>query len=173
MERLDLRKLTGAHLKPYRQMDDDAPMPEEGAVLVSLERLTAESETLLAHNYPVGLLVPGQAKAADLAPWLDKVALIAIRFEKFSDGRGFSLAHRLRDEQGFGGEIRATGHLIADHAEFLLRSGVTSVELSDPLAVDHFIKRLKLYSLWYQDTLDARPTILELRHGRTRKRLAS
>ncbi|WP_281299880.1 MULTISPECIES: DUF934 domain-containing protein [unclassified Iodidimonas] len=173
MERLDLRKLTGAHLKPYRSIDDEAPLPDEGGVLVSLARLKKDRAALAARKSPYGLLVNGDEKAANLAPHLEGLAVIAIHFGKFSDGRGFSLAHRLREDHGFSGEIRATGGLIADHAEFLLRSGVSSVELADPIIVAQFIKRLKLYSVWYQDAHDARPTALELRHGRTRKRLAS
>lgn len=173
MERLDLRKLSSDRLRPFRRLADDEAAPAEGGVLVSLDRLARDADALLARGFPPGLVVPGDTPAALVAPWLGRVALVAIDFPKFSDGRGFSLANRLRDQFGYKGEIRAIGQLIADHAEFLLRAGVSSVELRDALAVVRFRKRLKLYSVWYQDARDARPTVLELRHGRTRRRLAS
>jgi phosphoadenosine phosphosulfate reductase len=57
---------------------------------------------------------------------------IAISFPTFTDGRGFSLARLLRERHGFKGEIRAIGHLIPDHGQFLLRSGFDTVEIADP-----------------------------------------
>ena len=57
---------------------------------------------------------------------------IAISFPSFTDGRGFSLARILRERHGFGGEIRAVGHLIPDHGQFLLRSGFDTAEITDP-----------------------------------------
>ncbi|GAB4571427.1 MAG: hypothetical protein Tsb008_02400 [Rhodothalassiaceae bacterium] len=173
MELLDLRKLTSGSLRPYRRLAAGEPIPAEGAILVDPARFAKERSILRATGRPVGLVVDGGTAAVDIAPFLGEIALLAIEFAKFSDGRGFSLATRIRRHHGFAGEIRALGALIPDHAEFLLRSGVTSVALADGLAVERFRKRLRLYSVWYQDAEDARPTALELRHGRTRRRLAS
>jgi phosphoadenosine phosphosulfate reductase len=60
---------------------------------------------------------------------------IAISFPTFTDGRGFSLARLLRERHGFKGEIRAIGHLIPDHGQFLLRSGFDTAEITEPDAV--------------------------------------
>ena len=57
---------------------------------------------------------------------------IAIRFPVFGDGRGISLAVLLRERHGFKGEIRAVGYLIPDLAQFLLRSGFDTAEITDP-----------------------------------------
>ena len=57
---------------------------------------------------------------------------IAIRFPIFGDGRGISLAVLLRERHGFKGEIRAVGYLIPDLAQFLLRSGFDTAEITDP-----------------------------------------
>jgi phosphoadenosine phosphosulfate reductase len=59
---------------------------------------------------------------------------IAISFPVVTDGRGFSLARLLRERHGFKGEIRAIGHLIPDHGQFLLRSGFDTAEITDPEA---------------------------------------
>lgn len=83
--------------------------------------------------------------ATVLEPTADEAALqdaaggnagpIAIAFPSFTDGRGFSLARLLRERHGFKGEIRAVGHLIPDHGQFLLRSGFDTAEITDPEAV--------------------------------------
>lgn len=80
--------------------------------------------------------------ATVLEPTADEAALsaaaggnagpIAISFPSFTDGRGFSLARLLRERHGFKGEIRAVGHLIPDHGQFLLRSGFDTAEITDP-----------------------------------------
>ena len=90
-----------------------------------------------------GTLVPDPAEVATvLEPTADADTLaaaasgnagpVAIRFPAFGDGRGISLAVLLRERHGFTGEIRAVGHLIPDLAQFLLRSGFDTAEITDP-----------------------------------------
>lgn len=90
-----------------------------------------------------GAVVDGpDAVATVIEPTADEDALataaggnagpIAIMFPSFTDGRGFSLARLLRERHGFTGEIRAVGHLIPDHGQFLLRSGFDTAEIADP-----------------------------------------
>jgi uncharacterized protein (DUF934 family) len=59
-----------------------------------------------------------------------ELGLIAIAFPSFGDGRGFSLARRLR-RSGFTGILRASGPLIADQLAYALACGFDEVELSD------------------------------------------
>ncbi|MDH3265042.1 MAG: DUF934 domain-containing protein [Paracoccaceae bacterium] len=68
-------------------------------------------------------------EALDLAG----VAAIRIDFPKFSDGRGFTLARRLR-AMGFEGRLRAAGHVIADQYAMARRSGFDEVEIDAALA---------------------------------------
>jgi phosphoadenosine phosphosulfate reductase len=90
-----------------------------------------------------GTLVQDPVEVATvLDPTADEAALaaaasgnagpVAIRFPSFGDGRGISLAVLLRERHGFTGEIRAIGHLIPDLAQFLLRSGFDTAEITDP-----------------------------------------
>ncbi|MGH6735072.1 MAG: phosphoadenylyl-sulfate reductase [Methyloceanibacter sp.] len=89
-----------------------------------------------------GALVGGATEVSTvLEPTADESALseaaggnagpIAISFPVVTDGRGFSLARLLRERHGFKGEIRAVGHLIPDHGQFLLRSGFDTAEIKD------------------------------------------
>ncbi|MEL7088413.1 MAG: DUF934 domain-containing protein [Planctomycetota bacterium] len=64
---------------------------------------------------------------------LDRWALIRIDFPSFADGRGFSIARALR-QRGYGGTLRARGHVIADQYAMARRSGFDEVEISDDLA---------------------------------------
>lgn len=66
--------------------------------------------------------------AAGPAPWRELAAL-SIAFPAFSDGRGFTLARRLRSEFGFAGAIIATGDVIPDQADYLRRCGFSHVEI--------------------------------------------
>ncbi|MCB1390491.1 MAG: DUF934 domain-containing protein [Rhodobacteraceae bacterium] len=78
----------------------------------------------------------------DLAPDVDVAALsgqlegveaIRIAFPAFSDGRGLTLAARLR-RMGFAGRLRASGHIIADQYAMVRRAGFDEVEIADDLA---------------------------------------
>ena len=68
-----------------------------------------------------------------LAHLTQGAALVRIDFPSFSDGRGFTLASRLR-AQGFAGRLRARGHVIADQYAMARRMGFDEVEISDELA---------------------------------------
>jgi uncharacterized protein (DUF934 family) len=107
---------------------DDADLPADGApALVSAARLPA----LPPRNAPLGVLLQPDTDLASLAPHLSRLSLVALRFPKHRDGRGFTQARALRERYGFTGEIRATGHLLPDQYAFLLRCGVTQVEVPD------------------------------------------
>jgi uncharacterized protein (DUF934 family) len=82
---------------------------------------------------PAGLeLGPGDDPYA-LAGRLGGVAIVRINFPKFSDGRGFTLARRLR-AAGYRGRLRAAGHVIADQYAMARRAGFDEVEIGDELA---------------------------------------
>lgn len=58
--------------------------------------------------------------------------LLRIRFAAMGDGRGFSLARRLR-ARGYAGRLRAAGPLVADQFAALARVGFDEVEVSDTM----------------------------------------
>ena len=59
--------------------------------------------------------------------------MIRVDFPSFADGRGFTIARRLR-LMGYRGRLRAKGHVIADQYAMARRSGFDEVEISDALA---------------------------------------
>lgn len=59
--------------------------------------------------------------------------MIRIPFPSFTDGRGFTLARRLR-QMGYSGHLRAVGHVLADQYAMARRVGFDDVEIDAPLA---------------------------------------
>ena len=104
--------------------------------LAALEALT---ETVLVTD--TGFAPVDRAEVLDLQSDADSQALTAaltastirIAFPSFADGRGFTLARRLR-QMGFAGHLRAKGHVLADQYAMARRSGFDDVEIDRALA---------------------------------------
>lgn len=77
--------------------------------------------------------VPSDVDPDDLADRLDSLDLIRIDFPSFADGRGFTIARRLR-LMGYQGRLRARGHVISDQYAMARRSGFDEVEIDQALA---------------------------------------
>jgi uncharacterized protein (DUF934 family) len=77
--------------------------------------------------------LPNHVDAAVLKGRLQQIEVIRIPFNSAQDGRGFSLARRLRD-LGYRGRLRAFGHVISDQFRYALSCGFDEVEISDELA---------------------------------------
>lgn len=77
--------------------------------------------------------LPNDADAEALAEAVQTQATIRIAFPSFADGRGFTLARRLR-QMGFAGPLRAKGHVLADQYAMARRSGFDEVEIDRALA---------------------------------------
>jgi len=81
----------------------------------------------------VGINLPGSADPMELAGRLRDTPLIRVNFASFADGRGFTIARRLR-LMGYKGRLRAAGHVIADQYAMARRAGFDEVEISDEIA---------------------------------------
>jgi uncharacterized protein (DUF934 family) len=76
---------------------DDAPVPEGVAVILPAARLLADARELVLRQAPTGIVWPNDRKLAELAPDLDWIALVALVFPNFRDGRAYSQARLLRE----------------------------------------------------------------------------
>lgn len=132
---------------PWRIVESEAEIPLEGDILVPLERLAAVSDELGqslgkdagGNTRRVGVMLAPDDDIEALAGRLDAVSLIALEFPKFSDGRAFSHAARLRGQYGYSGELRAIGDVLIDQIPMMLRVGFTSFAVSHAVT----LKRLK------------------------------
>ncbi len=68
-----------------------------------------------------------------LKSFLPYLNAISIEFPSEKDGRGFSLARRLR-QLGYLGTLRATGHVIVDHYRHAMQSGFNQIAIPTKLA---------------------------------------
>jgi uncharacterized protein (DUF934 family) len=129
---------------------DDAPLPEDVPVIVPAARFLADAEEILQRDTPVGVMWPNNRKVAELAPHLDRLALVALIFPVFKDGRAYSQARLLRERYDFRGELRATGQVLRDQFLFQMRAGFDSFEVTKPGDVDAFAAAMARYSVFYQ-----------------------
>ena len=135
----------------WTNVDDDAPLPE-GPALISFARLERDKDALSGRDAPLGVSVSSKTKAEDLAPYLDRVSLVAIQFPVSKDGRGFTIARTLRERFGYKGELRAIGHILPDQYVHLLRVGMTNVEIPDGTEA-RWREALGFYDVAYQPAI--------------------
>ena len=105
---------------------------------------------------------------AELAPHLDRLALVALEFPSFKDGRAYSQARVLREQYGFHGELRATGNVLRDQLPFMVRCGFDSFESEQKGFADALATARTLFSVVYQPAEDDRtPAALLRLHNAT------
>jgi uncharacterized protein (DUF934 family) len=115
----------------WTTLDEAAPIPSTGAIIVAFARWSAESDALARRADPVGVtIVPGKDALAQL-PEAAERPLVALNFPKFGDGRAFSYAELLRERFDFTGDLRATGDVLLDEIGLMLRCGFSSFEVTD------------------------------------------
>jgi uncharacterized protein (DUF934 family) len=148
---------------------DGAELPGDGAVLISAARFLEDPEAMLRRSGKTGVIWPNNRDVDDLVPYLDRLAVIALVFPSFRDGRAYSQARLLRERYGFDGELRATGQVLRDQFVFMLRAGFDAFEVRKESDAEAFTATAKRYSVFYQPTGDGRLTALhrrmQLRHS--------
>ncbi len=147
----------------YVRVLDDAPLPEGVPVLLTAARFLADARELVERDAPLGVLWPNDRRVAELVPFVDRLALIALVFPKFKDGRAYSQARLLRERYGFRGELRATGEVLRDQFQFLLRSGFDAFEVKKPADAAVFAEAAARFSVFYQPSADGRLPVLRRR----------
>lgn len=142
--------------------DEDA-IPASGHVLVPAARFFAESDALLARKDKIGVIWPNSRDIEELAPYLQKLAAVALVFPTFRDGRAYSQSRILRERYAYKGEIRATGQVLRDQFVFMLRAGFDAFLVKKESDAEAFANVAKRYSVFYQPTGDGRSTAFRRR----------
>jgi uncharacterized protein (DUF934 family) len=110
----------------------------------------------LAERRKVGVRLNPDEPVEQLADVLPHLAVVALEFPKFRDGRGYSSAALLRDRYGYAGEIRAVGEVLRDQASCLIRCGFDAFELSDGSTLDAWARSAFRFRHVYQAAEDQR-----------------
>lgn len=115
-----------------------------------------------------GVAWPNYRPVAELAPYLDRLALVALSFPTFKDGRAYSQARLLRGQHGFDGEIRATGQVLQDQFAFMVRAGFDALQVTRDADAAAFDRAVAAIPVVYQPSADDRMTAFRARVGRAR-----
>ncbi|WP_421865701.1 DUF934 domain-containing protein [Motiliproteus sp.] len=139
------------------EMDEDTLIPPTAQQLVFLPLsrwLAMQASVEMPEGKKlVGVWFDGEADIAALIDHLDRLPAIAIRFNSFQDGTGFSLGALLRESHGYGGELRAFGQLIADQAPQLRRCGFNAIALQPGESLETAMSMLEGMNLSYQGSI--------------------
>ncbi len=144
-------------------IDDDATLPADGAVIVNLERWQSSREELLQRDEPVGVRLRSDQPPELIGAGLDKLAVVALEFPGFRDGRAYSYARLLREKYDYRGELRAVGDVHLEQLHFMVRTGIDAFEIHSEDPKGDFEIAATDFSVWYQPTADGRRTAVELR----------
>ncbi len=139
-------------------------LPTGVPLIVSLEQWQAHRDALLARGTPLGIRLRSDQSPARIADDLAHVAVVALEFPRYRDGRAYTHARILKERLGYTGEIRAVGDVLQEQLHFMQRCGFNTFDVAAPdpglawrtIAGDH--------TVWYQATGDGRPRALNRRH---------
>ena len=137
--------------------DAAAPIPNKNDVpflIVPLKIWQARRDELMARGGSLGLLLQANDEPIPFSSDMSIFALIAIHFEKFTDGRGYSLGRLLRERYCFRGELRAVGDVLQDQLFYMKRSGFNAFAIRADKSIDAALKSLKDFSETYQGAWD-------------------
>lgn len=149
----------------FTRIADGEPIPDRGAVLVSLATWQTNRAPLSLRHAPVGVVLASDEHPEAIAGSVESLRLVALEFPSFRDGRAYSYARLLRERYGFAGELRAIGDVLLEQLHYMERVGFNAFEIDsdDPLA-DLAIADQD-FSVWYQPAADSRPSAAQLRAG--------
>ena len=148
---------------PFVLVGDDAELSEAGAVLVTAKRFLQDAGAILQRSAKAGVIWPNNRDVDELVPYLDRLAVVALVFPSFRDGRAYSQARLLRERFAYRGELRATGQVLRDQFVFMLRAGFDAFEVKKLADAEVFAQTTSRYSVFYQPTGDGRVTALHRR----------
>ncbi len=131
-------------------LQDDDPLPAKGDVIVCLARLNRDAAKLADREGRVGVELANTYEAHELAAHIPLLDLVVLDFPAFTDGRAYSQARVIRTELGYTGELRATGDVLPDQAQFMTRVGFDSFEVGDDRSLETWQRVSRAISHSYQ-----------------------
>ena len=136
---------------------DAGAIPAGAKVLLPLTEFREFSGTWQKHvgeNGALGVRLSPSDDPALIANDLEKLALIAVEFPAFTDGRGYSTATLLRERYRYIGELRAVGDVLRDQVFLMARAGFTTFALRDDQSVEKSLAAFNDFSSYYQHAAD-------------------
>ena len=135
-------------------VDGAAVALPKGKLIVPLSAWIAQRDALIERQQLLGVWLDSNQDPADLADAINRFALIAVNFPKFTDGRGYSIAALLRSRYGFKGELRAIGDVLRDQLFYMQRVGFNAFAVRTDKDIHDAAKSLNDFSETYQGAID-------------------
>ena len=135
------------------QLSNAPDMPLTGDWIVPLAIWNEQRAQLSQRSGKNGVLLENTDDPRVLAPDFDKLALIAVSFPKFTDGRGYSIARLLR-RLGWKGELRAVGDVLRDQLFYMTRCGFDAFALREDQDAQAALTAFSDFSAPYQPAID-------------------
>jgi len=142
----------------FTAVADEDPIPA-GDVILSLTRFQAEGDRLLSEGRAVGVRLESSENVEDLAYDLPRLAVVAVAFPKFRDGRAYTSAQLLRQRFAYAGEVRAVGDVLREQAGFMVRVGIDAFEPADGATPEAWTHAAHRHRHVYQRAADGRPPV--------------
>lgn len=146
-------------------LDESEPIAGGAAVVVSLTRLLESQAALSVRPGDLGVVLQPDDDPLTLAGALQRLALIAINFPVFTDGRGYSSARLIRERLGWTGELRAVGDIQRDQIPYLFRVGFDAFALKAGQDADQALSALSDFSEAYQASVVQPLPLFRRRHA--------
>jgi uncharacterized protein (DUF934 family) len=130
-----------------------------GKVIVPLALWLAQRDansnlTARAAAGEIGVWIGADERPETLKGELEKFAVVAVDFPKFTDGRGYSIAYNLRKRLGYKGELRAIGDVLRDQLFSMHRVGFDAFATRPDRSIHDALKGLTDFSETYQASVD-------------------
>lgn len=148
---------------------DGEPLPADGPIIIGLARWQEERGLIEPRNTPIGVRLKPNDSVEQIRGDIDRLAVIALEFPKFNDGRAMSQARLLRERLCYRGEIRATGKVVRDLLLFMHRCGFDAFEVADGVTAEIVAKSLAEFDVFYQPAADGSRSVIEQRYGEAGK----
>ena len=131
-------------------------VPDGVPVIVPLALWSERRVALIARGETGVWLAPADDPFA-LAADVKHLAVIAIDFPQFTDGRGYSHARLLRERLGYTGELRAIGDVGRDQLYYLAQCGFDAFAIPDGRDAAAAIAAFADFTDGYQATVARTP----------------
>lgn len=133
--------------------DTNWPMDD---IIVPLTFWQQHKDALLVRGTRLGIKLKNTDDVTTITADLPHLAVVALEFPAFADGRAYSQARLLRERHNYQGEIRAIGDVQQDQLFYMSRVGFDAFELRPDKNIEQALNGLTGFSNSYQAAVDNR-----------------
>lgn len=122
--------------------------------IVPFAQWIEQKAQLLQRTGRTGVWLNGEDDPELLADDISTLAVVAVNFPQFADGRGYSIGRLLRERYRYTGELRAIGDVLRDQIFYLYRCGFNAFEVRADKSIEDALSAFQDFSDSYQSAID-------------------